>query len=116
MRRRILIVDDERAIKIGIVAALEDEFETRTASSGKEALDLIKNERFDLVITDLKMPRMRGLEFFRCAKDLQPGIEGIVISGFGTMEDVVEAMRLGVQDFLSKPFKVDALKESISSD
>lgn len=113
---KILIVDDERAIKFALQQILLGEgHEVETASSGEEGLLKAQETPFDLVITDLRMPGISGLEMIRKLKQEQPGLKTIVCSAYGSMESVVEAMRLGVNDFIVKPFNKAAMKEAVSN-
>ncbi|MEA3341020.1 MAG: response regulator [Chloroflexota bacterium] len=105
---RILIVDDESNIVRPCVKALIARgYEAQGASNGQEALALLERESFDLLLLDLKMPGMDGLEVLRQAKDMRPGVEAIIVSGHGTLELAAEAMRLGALDFMTKPIDLE---------
>ncbi len=110
----ILIVDDKTNVRNTIAAALNDIGFTATAcGSGAEALELLSHHSFDVVITDLKMPEMNGMELLKIIKDRYPTIEVIMLTGYGTIEEAVEAMRLGAIDFVSKPAIIDELELKI---
>lgn len=102
----ILLVDDEENLREIISRKLTSEgHNCLTASEGQEALDILENSSCDLVITDLKMPGMGGLELLTRIKESYPTIEVIVMTAFGTIESAVEAMRKGAYDYLTKPVR-----------
>jgi DNA-binding NtrC family response regulator len=106
----ILVVDDEKNIREGLAEALGLEgYRVITAADGAEALAAIEGGRVDLVITDLRMPRLAGGELLRTATGRYPGLPIIVLTGHGTIEDAVAAMRGGAFDFLTKPVNLDHL-------
>ncbi len=111
---RILLVDDEPSILAALARALRrDGHEVLTAPDGRQALDLAAQETPDLVITDIRMPVMDGLELLRHLGQRRPRIPAIVMSAYATTEAAVGAMRLGACDFLAKPFKLPQLREAI---
>ncbi len=102
---RILVVDDETAIREGMRRILEKrEFRVDLAANGHAALEKLQEDDFDLVITDLKMPGMNGLEVLKTIKILQPDVPVMIITGYATVETAVEAMKTGAFEYLSKPF------------
>ena len=106
--RRILIVDDE----LQILAFLDDLFrsagwEVQTADSGPSGIDRLEESRFDIVLTDLKMPGSDGIEVLRTARKLQSDAEVIMMTGYGTVDTAIEAMRAGAFHYLAKPFKAE---------
>jgi DNA-binding NtrC family response regulator len=106
----VLIVDDEKNIRAGLGRALElDGYRTLLAADGQEALDVIQSEEIDLVIADLKMPRVSGEELLRHIVDHYPTVPVIILTGHGTIETAVQAMRDGAYDFLTKPVSLDRL-------
>jgi DNA-binding NtrC family response regulator len=108
--KSILVVDDEEGILQWLKIALEKEgYEVETALSGKKALDLIKSKYFSCVITDIKMDGMSGLELLKKLKKEDPDLIVIIITAYGTFESVVEALRGGASDFITKPFRVDEI-------
>ncbi len=106
----ILVVDDKDSMRNMLTETLHEEgYRVDSASSGKKALDLIHNKSYDLVLTDLKMPDVDGLEVLASIKDLDNETAVILMTAFGTIEDAVEAMRLGAYDFITKPFDTEHL-------
>ncbi len=108
---RILIVDDE--VKLGrlLVEMLEGHgYEVARVRSGKEALDRLRAEPFDLVITDLRMPDVDGMQVLRGARALHPGTDVILMTAYATTPNAVEAMKDGAADYLIKPFAMDELR------
>jgi DNA-binding NtrC family response regulator len=101
---RILVVEDEVNIRTALVALLEKRgFAASAAASGEEALARLEGEPADLVITDLKMPGLGGLELLRRVKAQFPDVEVLVTTAYGSIETAVEAMRAGAYDYLTKP-------------
>lgn len=101
---RILVIDDEINIRGALVTLLEKkEYQVRGAGSGEEALELLESAAADLVVTDLKMPGMGGMEFLRRLKQKWPDIEVLVMTAYGSIDTAVEAMRRGAYDYLTKP-------------
>jgi two-component system response regulator HydG len=80
-------------------------YETIETDNGHKALDLIPRKRVDILLTDLRLPVMDGVELLKRAKAASPGIEVILVTGYGTIETAVEALKLGACDFLTKPVK-----------
>jgi two-component system response regulator HydG len=102
---QVLIIDDHDSMREGLELLLRRRgHQTSSAASGKAGLDLLSDTHADLVITDLKMARMDGLEVLREVKTRSPDTEVLVITGYGTVEKAVEAMKLGAADFITKPF------------
>ena len=105
---RILVVDDEMIVCESCKRILEEErYEVETALSGKEAFDKMKANPFDIVITDLKMPGIDGMEVLKTFRKEYPDSIIIMITGFSTVETAVEAMKLGAFDYIPKPFTPD---------
>jgi DNA-binding NtrC family response regulator len=105
---KVLLADDEKSIRLTLGDDLEASgHDVKAAADGKEALDLIEKERFDVLITDIKMPGVTGIELLSKAKESSPDTEVILITGFGTIESAVEAMKLGAYDYITKPFDME---------
>src|SRR3990172_12997471 len=103
-RSSILVVDDEPAMRLLLSSVLKDEgHDVTTASSGEEALQLIAKRHYHLLLTDLKMPGISGLELLERVKRDDPGTAVILLTAFGTVEGAVEAMRMGAVHYLLKP-------------
>ncbi len=110
MKFTILVIDDEKNIRTGLQTALEmDGYEVLLAADGAEGLEIALHADIDLVITDLRMPGVSGEEVLRRVATETPGIPVIVLTGHGTVESAVEAMRAGAYDFLTKPLNLDRL-------
>ena len=111
---RILVVDDERSMRELLAIVLRREgYEVLLADNGQAAIDLLGRESVDVLISDINMPDMSGVEVLRAAKNVDQDILGIMITAFASTETAVEAMRLGACDYLSKPFDVDLLKMKV---
>ncbi|MDY6853986.1 MAG: sigma-54 dependent transcriptional regulator [Thermodesulfobacteriota bacterium] len=114
MKRRILIVDDEEIFLIQLKIALKGMgVEISTAQSGVEALEKLEETHFDIVLTDLKMPKMNGLELLEKTKEAHPNICVVIITGHGEVSQAVQAMKLGAYDFIQKPFDINLLELSL---
>ncbi|WP_422480464.1 sigma-54-dependent transcriptional regulator [Pleomorphochaeta sp. DL1XJH-081] len=110
MNRTILIADDEKNIRNGLQLALEDEgYSILLASDGKEAWNLITENNVDMLITDLRMPHMSGQELLKRVSSNYPTMPVVILTGHGTIEAAVEAMRNGAVDFMTKPLNLDRL-------
>ena len=110
MPARILIVDDQRNMRTTTALMLRQAgYEVAEAESGENALSRLLSEPFDVVLTDLKMAPLDGLAVLRGALEISPAAQVIVMTGYGTVESAVEAMKLGAHDYLSKPFKEEEL-------
>ncbi len=102
---RILVADDDEAVLAMCVHTLERAgYEVVGVKSGSEALSRTRAQPFDLFVTDLKMPRMTGLEACRAIRDLDPDMEMVIMTAFGSMEAAIEALEIGVSEFVLKPF------------
>ena len=114
MSTRILIVDDEEVVVRSCVRILTGEGRAvESASSGPEALSKIEQSQFDIVILDIMMPKMSGIEVLQRIKEAHPGIDVIMITGLSEIETAVKAMKLGALDYLPKPFDPDELTRVI---
>lgn len=112
---RILVVDDEKIIREGCSRILrKDRHLVETASDGATAVEMVRKEPFDIIILDIKMPAMDGMQVMETLKSDISGLLFIVITGYGTIETAVEAMKAGAYDFLLKPFSADALRIGVN--
>ncbi len=110
MKFTLLVIDDEKDIREGLAANFEmDGYEVKIAASGKEGLELLSKGDIDLVITDLRMPGISGEDVLKKVTAELPGIPVIVLTGHGSIDAAVEAMRDGAYDFLTKPLNLDQL-------
>ncbi len=110
MKRTILVADDEKNIRNGLSLALEDEgYRVFTAADGEEAWAMLTKEDIDLLITDLRMPKLSGNELLKRVSGAYPTMPVVILTGHGTIESAVDAMRNGAVDFLTKPLNLDRL-------
>ena len=111
---KILIVDDEELMRQFLAEALtRKKYEIDLAKNGKEALSLLKKNNYDLLITDMKMPDISGIDLLRKTREMAPNTQVIVMTAYGTIENAVEAIRLGAFNYLLKPFTPDAIETLI---
>jgi Response regulator containing CheY-like receiver, AAA-type ATPase, and DNA-binding domains len=112
---RILIVDDEPKLKDILCTTLSGQgYETHGFTSGREALEALREENFDILLTDLVMPETDGISLVKDALEIDPHLVGIVMTGQGTVQSAVEAMKTGAFDYLLKPFKISTILPAIS--
>ena len=105
---KILVVDDSPQISKALSDLLAASgYQVRTAPSGERALQILENATFDLIITDLKMTGMTGIDLAKQVLQKVPGLPVVILTGFGDMDSVINALRLGVADYLKKPFSID---------
>jgi two-component system response regulator PilR (NtrC family) len=115
-QKHLLIVDDEGALREAIAERLADHgFAVAQADSGEQALQRLTEFAFDILITDLRLPGIDGRQVLQAALDRYPELIAIVITGFGTVKDAVEAIKQGAADFITKPFQFDALLHVLNS-
>src|SRR6266540_888485 len=102
---RILVIDDEAIVRTSCSRTLVPEgYEVILAANGIEGLRMLGEEKFDLVLTDLKMPDMDGIEVLKRIKENWPATEVIIVTGYQTVDTAVKAIKLGAFDYLEKPF------------
>ncbi|HSB80732.1 MAG TPA: sigma-54 dependent transcriptional regulator, partial [Candidatus Methylomirabilis sp.] len=107
---RILIVDDEEQMRDLLVKVLEKNgFQVAVCGGGGEALAFLEKEPMDLVVTDVRMPGMGGMEALRAIKELNPEIVVIIMTAFGSIDQAVQAVKDGAYDYINKPFKIDEM-------
>jgi signal transduction histidine kinase len=112
---QLLIVDDEAPHLKALCDTLKDQgYVTTGFASAKEALAALNKQKFDLVLTDLLMPEMDGIDFLRAALEIDPQLVGIMMTGHGTISTAVEAMQVGALDYILKPFKLNAIVPVLS--
>lgn len=111
---KILVVDDERLIRNFLAETLtRKKFEVVTAENGRKAVGLLKENAFDMVITDMAMPEMNGMEVLKKAKEISPSTVVVIVTAYGSIENAVEAMKLGAFNYLIKPFSPDTIEALI---
>src|SRR5271155_3799655 len=114
-RKQVLIVDDEPNLRKILSAQLSrDGYDVLTAEDGEQGLALLKDHHIDLVITDLKMPKVDGMTLLKRALLEEPELPIVVITAHGTIDTAVEALKLGAFDFVTKPFDKDELRQIIA--
>jgi len=116
MKSRILVVDDEESIREFLEIMLKKEgYEVTTAEDGAKAKEILTKKSFDMVISDMQMPNVTGIELLRHVRENYPDLVFMIITAFGTTETAVEAMKLGAYDYLTKPFKIDEVRLNIAN-
>ena len=111
---RVLVVDDDQFALRSIAKVLEGEsYQVATAASGSEAIDLLKQDSFDLILADLKMPGIDGLEVLRQTREIAPQAVVLIFTGYASLESAIEALREGAYDYLVKPCSTDELRLKI---
>ena len=114
MNYRILVVDDEENTRIGLERALKQlGYTVILAGNGKEALPILKKQKIDLLLTDLKMPQMDGMTLMSETKKVSPDTTILIITAYGTVESAVNAMKSGAYDYISKPINLDEIEITI---
>ena len=115
MSARLLIVDDERIALRNLELALAKEgYDIVATQSGRHALELVDSRPFDLVLTDLKMDKVDGMQLLQHCKARHPDLEVIMITGFATLESAVEAMKVGAFHYIAKPFRLDEVRQTVA--
>ncbi len=113
-KNSILVVDDEEALRTVLSSELESEgYAVATAGDGDEAITVLQGKSFDLVLLDIKMPRVDGFEVLRFIKDRYPSTKVIMLTGFADLKNAIESKKLGAEDFVSKPYDLVDLLTTI---
>ena len=110
----ILVVDDEVNIVESFKQLLKDNYKVLTATSGEEALEKVEKENLDIVLLDIRMPGMDGIEVLRRIEEMKENVDVIMVTAVNTMKTAIEAMKLGAYDYITKPFEVDEVVVSIN--
>ena len=114
MKKKVLVIDDERIVLDSIVKILKDEqFEIDVNQSGRQGLEWALQRHYDVVLTDLRMPDIGGMRVLRDIKRAKPALPVVMITGFGSVQSAIQAMKLGAAEYLEKPFAPDALVETV---
>ncbi len=112
---RVLVIDDEAIVRVSCQRVLEPAgYEVVLTSRGDEAIELLEKERFDLVLTDLKMPDMDGLEVLKVIKERWPDIQVVIITGYGTISTAVQAIKKGAYEYIEKPFTPEDILDVVT--
>ena len=107
---KILVVDDDRAVSTGVRITLEDKYDVATADSAPDAFNHLANHKVDLVLLDIKMPHMNGIEALKVIMKRHPDTKVVMLTAYPTEENIQKAWESGANGFLSKPFAVDELR------
>ncbi|MBI5056813.1 MAG: sigma-54-dependent Fis family transcriptional regulator [Nitrospirae bacterium] len=112
--KKILVIDDEAIVRTSCERALGPEgYEVKTVASGREGVELLRKETFGLVLLDLKMPDMDGIEVLNLINTNWPNTKVVMVTGYSTVETAVQALRLGAYNFIEKPFTPDTLVAAV---
>lgn len=110
----VLVVDDEEIARMNLEHVLKKEgYAVRTAANGQEALELVRQWSFDLIVTDLKMDKMDGMALLSEAGKLSPATQIVIVTGYATVQSAVQAMRTGAAHYLTKPISLDELRRTV---
>ena len=109
----ILICDDEEGIRESFKLILEDQYQLRFANNGLEALELLKSFTPDLMLLDIKMPKIHGMEILKQVKHLKPNLPVIIVTGYQSVEMAQEALKLGAADYIPKPFDSTSIHNAV---
>jgi len=113
-QHRMLVVDDRENMRVLLADTFTEKgFDVQTAADGEEAIALIDQEQFEVVITDLNMPGKDGIAVLRASKAVNPDTEVIIFTAYGTIASAVEAMRFGAYDYITKPFKLHEIERKV---
>ena len=113
-KSRVLVVDDEDALRMVLSSELSSSgYEVATASDGDEAITVIQNKKFDLVLLDIKMPKIDGFEVLKFIKKNYPAMKVIMLTGFADLKNAIESKKHGAEDFVSKPYDLVDLLTTI---
>jgi len=116
VKPRILVVDDEESIREFLDIMLRKEgYDVTCVEDGQKAIDILKKKTFDLVISDLQMPNVTGIELLKHCREAYSELLFMMITAFGTAESAVEAMKMGAYDYITKPFKIDEVRINIAN-
>jgi len=108
---KVLVVEDDELLRSVLTNLLEgDGHEVFIACNGSDAIEIIENDTFDIIITDIVMPGVDGIEVLKTAKRIDPSCDVIVITGFPTVETAIQSMKLGAYDYITKPFNLDHIR------
>ncbi|MFO7814564.1 MAG: response regulator [Halanaerobiales bacterium] len=112
--KKILIIDDEKNIRFTLKKSLENDYNIVTAVNGEDGIEKFSNEDFDLVLLDMKLPGVNGIDTLKQIKEEDQKANIVIITGFGSVDSAVETMKLGAIDYLNKPFTPEEIKEIVN--
>jgi DNA-binding NtrC family response regulator len=113
---KILVIDDESIVRTSCSRSLTPEgYDVKLSQNGADAMKMLEEESFDLVLTDLKMPDIDGIEVLKMIKQRWPQTEVIVVTGYQTVDTAVKSIKLGAFDYLEKPFTPDSLIAAVNN-
>jgi two-component system, sensor histidine kinase and response regulator len=113
-RKRLLIVDDDPSVRHSLWITFNTQYTIILAENGPKALEIFRKDPVDVAIVDIRMPGMSGIEVLSSMKEMDPHVEVIILTAYESLETAREALRLGACDYLSKPFRVDVLREAVT--
>src|SRR5689334_22913818 len=111
--KRILVVDDEESIRLALGEALRTRYHVDEAADGEAAKLRLREASYDLVLTDLRMGKVGGLEVLKEAKGLNPHGAVMILTAYGSIDNAVEAMKAGADDYLTKPFRLEEVEHKV---
>lgn len=113
--KKILVIDDEAIVRLSCERALASEnCEVKTAESGNVGINMLEKESFNLILLDMKMPGMDGLDVLKVVKERWAETKVIIVTGYGTDQTAAETLRLGADNFIEKPFTPDTLAAAVA--
>jgi DNA-binding NtrC family response regulator len=115
MNKSILIVEDEKILRISLTDALKEEgYTVLAATNGKDALAAIEQGIFSVIITDIRLPDISGMEVLRASMEIAAAVPVVMMTGYGNIKDAVESMRIGAFDYITKPFDLEEMFVTVS--
>jgi putative two-component system response regulator len=109
----ILVVDDELGPRESLRMILRDDYQVETAASAKQTIELLNKHDFDLVVLDIRMPEMNGIDLLKVIREKAPSTEVVMITAYASIDTATEALRLGAMDYLIKPFEITAVRDVV---
>ncbi|GBD99697.1 transcriptional regulatory protein ZraR [bacterium BMS3Abin07] len=114
-KKKILVIDDEAIVRVSCQRVLTPEgYDVIVTSKGSDAIEILEKDKFDLVLTDLKMPDMDGLEVLKKIKSRWPDMIVIIITGYSTISTAVQAIKLGAYEYIEKPFTPEDILTTVN--
>ena len=113
-KSKIFVVDDEESLRTVLSTELTSEgYDVQTAADGDDAIGVLGKEKFDLILLDIKMPRVNGFEVLKYVKEKQPATKVVMLTAFADLKNAIESKKLGAEDFVSKPYDLVDLLTTI---